>query len=702
MAKIYNPATKSLNPWNVDDDIGWNIIGQEGKADDRELVPVVSACIDEIAKSMADLPFSIYNQRGAVVDDSDDYKNITGAIPDPYSFLWLTTSSLVMSGQAYWGKKYNPAGYTKGLAYWSFANVSPVITPTTTEENLTFRRANVNREIPAGEVLYVWLPDPKVEFGPAMNYPLRRALKSAGSLSAISAFVDNYMNSGMVKAFIAQSDVPPSSEDERRDMQDYLTRILTGVRKTLSQVRVIKKSITIQSIGGGIDELKNVGIVKEIKNDVLESFGVPASRLWGDAANYATAANDTMVFITSEIMPLARVIQGALNKQIFAKYGYKFAFEPRRMEEFAIVVGQKVESLENIAKSFERALGPAEALKASIDLLGLDLAPELIQRIELSIAQEKAPKPEPAPIQPQPEAQPQPQPQPEPINTKALVELDRWRAKSEKAGKTVTWHNIDLPDWAMDAIKSGESWQDVRDTLKAGDEIKSYSPPGAVRDAARRGLELRQKYGRGGLTTQEAGAEGIGSGVARASNLANGDNVSIDTIRRMVAFFNRHEKNKSGGEDDAGYIAWQLWGGDAGRAWAERILRQETGAEKAEIIALADAINQATESATKAAPIQSQPIINVTMPAITLTAQMPEQSAPAVTVNVPEQPANVTINVPEQSAPIVNVNVPEQPAPVVNVTAQPANVTLSLPKPAPVEIVRDVNTGLAKEIRPKK
>lgn len=94
-----------------------------------------------------------------------------------------------------------------------------------------------------------------------------------------------------------------------------------------------------------------------------------------------------------------------------------------------------------------------------------------------------------------------------------------------------------------------------------------------MRNAARRGLELRRKHGKGGLTTGEAGKQGIGSGVARATSLANGQKVSEATLRRMVAFFSRHEKNKSGGEDDAGYIAWQLWGGDAGRAWANRTLK---------------------------------------------------------------------------------------------------------------------------------
>ncbi len=99
-----------------------------------------------------------------------------------------------------------------------------------------------------------------------------------------------------------------------------------------------------------------------------------------------------------------------------------------------------------------------------------------------------------------------------------------------------------------------------------------HVPPENVRAAARRGLELRKKHGKGGLTTQEAGKQGIGSGVARASNLAAGDAVSTATLRRMVAFFSRHRKNKSGGEDDAGYIAWLLWGGDPGEAWAKREL----------------------------------------------------------------------------------------------------------------------------------
>lgn len=100
-----------------------------------------------------------------------------------------------------------------------------------------------------------------------------------------------------------------------------------------------------------------------------------------------------------------------------------------------------------------------------------------------------------------------------------------------------------------------------------------YAPPKGAREEAARGLEWRREYGRGGTAV----------GVARARDIANGASLSLDTIGRMVSFFARHEVNKSAegwnpGEDgypSAGRIAWALWGGDAGRRWAETILDRE-------------------------------------------------------------------------------------------------------------------------------
>jgi len=111
---------------------------------------------------------------------------------------------------------------------------------------------------------------------------------------------------------------------------------------------------------------------------------------------------------------------------------------------------------------------------------------------------------------------------------------------------------------------------------KAGD--KTFTPPSSVRSAAGRGLELREKWKRGGLSNEQASDQGIGSGVQRAVNLKNGDALTLQTVKRMHAFFSRHQKNyrpdkkEPDGGPTAGTIAWLLWGGNAGKSWAAGIV----------------------------------------------------------------------------------------------------------------------------------
>jgi len=91
-------------------------------------------------------------------------------------------------------------------------------------------------------------------------------------------------------------------------------------------------------------------------------------------------------------------------------------------------------------------------------------------------------------------------------------------------------------------------------------------PPSEVADAAERGLKLRSQHRRGGTMV----------GVARARDLKNRRSISDQTIRRMVSYFSRHKVDKRAdnfGDDEnpsTGYIAWLLWGGDAGQKWAEQ------------------------------------------------------------------------------------------------------------------------------------
>ena len=102
-----------------------------------------------------------------------------------------------------------------------------------------------------------------------------------------------------------------------------------------------------------------------------------------------------------------------------------------------------------------------------------------------------------------------------------------------------------------------------------GKEIDTKPTNGMVSEA-KRGLEWRKEHGRGGTEV----------GVSRARDIINGRNLSFDTVKRMRSFFARHEVDKKAegfsqgekGYPSAGRIAWALWGGDAGKSFAEKVV----------------------------------------------------------------------------------------------------------------------------------
>lgn len=92
-------------------------------------------------------------------------------------------------------------------------------------------------------------------------------------------------------------------------------------------------------------------------------------------------------------------------------------------------------------------------------------------------------------------------------------------------------------------------------------------PTDAMAAAARRALAWKDDGKAGGTEV----------GLQRAHQLVNKETLSRDTIRRMYSFFSRHEVDKKAtgfsegekGFPSPGRVAWDLWGGDAGKTWSE-------------------------------------------------------------------------------------------------------------------------------------
>jgi hypothetical protein len=93
-----------------------------------------------------------------------------------------------------------------------------------------------------------------------------------------------------------------------------------------------------------------------------------------------------------------------------------------------------------------------------------------------------------------------------------------------------------------------------------------HKPTSGMKSAAKRALAWHKEGKRGGTSV----------GYARANQIVSGESLSDDTVKRMYSFFSRHEVDKkatgfNSGEEgypSPGRVAWDLWGGDAGFAFA--------------------------------------------------------------------------------------------------------------------------------------
>ena len=98
----------------------------------------------------------------------------------------------------------------------------------------------------------------------------------------------------------------------------------------------------------------------------------------------------------------------------------------------------------------------------------------------------------------------------------------------------------------------------------------SFKPPEGAKTAAARALKKRAEK-----PPSQRGMTPVG--LARARDLANGRELSPETVRRMLAYFTRHEVDKKGSTWDEygkGRQAWDGWGGDAGFAFARKVVKQ--------------------------------------------------------------------------------------------------------------------------------
>ena len=123
--------------------------------------------------------------------------------------------------------------------------------------------------------------------------------------------------------------------------------------------------------------------------------------------------------------------------------------------------------------------------------------------------------------------------------------------------------NNEFPDTAQRLAVCGSLWAEHN-----RQRFESYSDYGQeIRSNAKRGIELNEKNGNKCATQ---------TGKVRAQQLANGESISLATIKRMHSYLSRAETYYDNADDtsDCGYISYLLWGGKAALSWSRNKLRE--------------------------------------------------------------------------------------------------------------------------------
>jgi len=108
---------------------------------------------------------------------------------------------------------------------------------------------------------------------------------------------------------------------------------------------------------------------------------------------------------------------------------------------------------------------------------------------------------------------------------------------------------------------------DLRTKKGKRTELETYSDyPTSVRNNAKRGIELNKKVNNKCATQV---------GKVRAQQLAKGEPISKETIKRMYSYLSRAEEYYDEGDTTScGYISYLLWGGKSALRWAESKLKE--------------------------------------------------------------------------------------------------------------------------------
>jgi hypothetical protein len=432
--------TKSMNPWDVDDNTGWNVVGDDGEVIDYGTVSWAFRGLQVIGGGVASVPFDVLNASGEVIDSSEDYKNKIGILQDPKRLFSLMAQSRTLTGSAYVHLLRNTR-VIKEMVYRKPTSITPEYDQKT--GNLTgYKRATNDgndTELSVKDVIASWYADPTVEIGEPNSYPMKAAFSAVGALDSMNKFVTAYFQRGAIKATLFTLDGNPD-DDKVEDMQNYLSKMLSGIKNAF-RVRLFQAgAVNPVVVGEGLEALTNETLTENMREDISTALGIPQTILFSTGASGigggGVVTTDRLSLYRDTIVPETQAIFDDINRH-FASIGveYRFVERSETMDVFQADENARSSSVATYASTIKADPAAAEI---AFDILGVELSDEARKKLE-AYAENQT-------FTPIPE-----------YDTPDLAneDLKRWRKKALKnIGKEVSFVSDTIPHAMQVAIRS--------------------------------------------------------------------------------------------------------------------------------------------------------------------------------------------------------------------------------------------------------
>lgn len=499
----------------------------------------VYACVNLRARNLASLP---------VVLDRDGEHVTEGALHDllktvnPWwtpNRLWqMTVMALDLWGEAYWVLERGPDGEGVPKEIWWARPDKMRLVPD--EQNYLagwiYEWNNQRLAFKPGEVIWFRYPNPLDEFEGLSPIAATRLALDTGH-AALRSNNAVFSNGVQLAGVVTPADKDSTwARDQVEALRDMLERRFRGVDKA-HRLAVLGQAATFTPMSISPRDAQFIELMRWTRTDACMVYGVPPE-LIGDqeGASYNNVREAHKGFWTDTMIPLADMLSGELTEQLLPMFDGEAdtcSFDLTGV----MALQQDMRETAEQAKLWASIGVPLNAILR-------ELAPQFLNEGE---------------------GWPWGDSSPDEKNQIFKYHLDYGIFTENEIREKLGFPAVAGGDKAPQPVAGAPS-----------DEAKFAEYPGLrfiapqpVRDAARKGLRLYEQ-GRGGDGLVDAT-------IREARVMASRQDVTPDKLRRMVAWFARHESDRrpgwaTPGKETPGYVAWLLWGGDPGRTWARQMV----------------------------------------------------------------------------------------------------------------------------------